>query len=351
MSTQPPPKKPAPIVAIKQYVEARATNLEKLMRGTGLDLDRFLTLALNQTLQNPLLLECSRESWFDALQKCATHGLLPDGIHGALVPYKQRVTFQPMYQGLVQRAYETKLVTKLWAEVVYAGERFDVRLGDEPKLFHEPDVDRGDPARLVACYACARVNGETHFTVLFPKDVARHKASSKTASRSDGPWQTATAEMWKKTALIALSKTLPHFAAEARRFSELASEAERDDSIIDVTPIEDAPPPTVMDQAKERLRAGAPALTLDEDATARLREAMAAPGKVVPMEPEREPGSDDGEATPPPSHDSSHDCFHQPIHGRAVSQGKLIVCPDCKAELTVVQLRAAEGRFAQQGGK
>lgn len=344
MTTQPPPKKPAPIVAIKQYVEARATNLEKLMLGTGLNLDRFLTLALNQTLQNPLLLECSRESWFDALQKCATHGLLPDGIHGALVPYKQRVTFQPMYQGLVQRAYETKLVTKLWAEVVYAGERFDVRLGDEPKLYHEPDVDRGDPSKLVACYACARVNGETHFTVLFPKDVARHKASSKTASRSDGPWQTATAEMWKKTALIALSKTLPHFAAEARRFAELASESERDDSIIDVTPIEEAPPP-VMDVAKERLRASAP-VVVTPGAQFEVEHPQATDERIeaASVNAQREPGSDDG--SPP-----SHDCFHQPIHGRAVSQGKLIACPDCKAELTVVQLRAAEGRFAQQGGK
>lgn len=103
-------------------------------------------------------------------------------------------------------------------------------------------------------------------------------------------------------------------------------------------------PPANMDQAKERLRAGAPALTLDEDATARLREAMAAPGNVVPMEPEREPGSDDG---PPPS----HDCFHRPIHGRTMALGKTVVCPDCHADVTLIQLRAAEGRFAQQGGK
>lgn len=106
-------------------------------------------------------------------------------------------------------------------------------------------------------------------------------------------------------------------------------------------------PPANMDQAKERLRASAPTVHAGGMEPEALRAAMESPGNVVPMEPEREPGSDDGEATPPPSHDSSHDCFHQPIHGRAVSQGKLIVCPTCRAELSNVQLRAAEGRYAQ----
>lgn len=317
MSSQPPAKKPAPIVAIKHYVEARSQNLERIVQGTGINLQRFMTLAFNQTLQTPSLTTCTPASWFDALQKCATHGLLPDGIHGALVPYKDRVTFVPMYQGLVQRAYQTKLVTKLWADVVYEGEHFEVILGDEPRLRHVPSDDRGDPAKLVACYACAKVNGETHFAVLFSKDVARHRAASKTATRSDSPWQTHTAEMWKKTALISLSKTLPHFNSEAMKFSELASESERDE-IIDVELKPEDEKPSQLEQAKEKLRASAP---------------------HEPPAEQTKPDLKSGEA-----------CFHPATWRLAdkLPQGKTLVCPDCgKDNLTASDVLEAQNRAGQ----
>lgn len=330
-----PAKQQPPIVAIKAYVEARRGNLSAALAGTGVNLDRFLTLALNQSLQTPALTACTPASWFDALQKCATHGLLPDGIHGALVPYKDRVTFQPMYQGLVQRAYQTGMVARIWAEVVYEGERFDVRLGADPTLVHIPDPERGDPVKLFAVYACAKVNGETHFTALFKRDVARHKAASKTANRSDSPWNTATAEMWKKTGIIALSKVLPHFHADSMKVAELVSDAEADDirrdEAIDVVPIAEDRPPQ-MDAATERLRAEAP-----------KAEPALRPRDTEPPA-ERQPGEDDGDTkgdVPPP------ECFHEEIHGRTPAPGRTIVCSKCTAALTVVQLRAAEGRYAR----
>lgn len=253
MTKEAAPKQIQPILAIKGYVSARGDNLAAALRGTGLDLQRFLTLAFNQTLTNQALLECTPASWFDALQKAGAHGLYPDGIHAALVPYSgtmkvrvgtgaiekrsvKMVQFQPMYQGLVQRAYATKMVSRVWAEVVYQGETFEEISGSDPKIIHEKRADRGSKSDgLVAVYACARVNGETHFLVLYPDEVARHRAASKTADQPSSPWNTHEPEMWKKTAMIALSKTLPHFNAAGQRFAEMVSEAERADlGAIDV---------------------------------------------------------------------------------------------------------------------
>lgn len=314
MSTNLPakPKSTPQIVAIKQYVEQRQANIEKLVAGTGISLQRFLQLALNQTLRVPDLLACSKESWFDALQACATHGLLPDGIHGALVPYKSKVTFQPMYQGLVQRAYQTRMVTKIWAEVVYEGEAFSLVLGMDPSLAHTPKPDRGDAKQLVGCYACARVNGETHFVFMYPQEVARHKASSKTASRSDSPWNTHPAEMWKKTAIIALSKTLPHFHADASKFADLVSEDGQQDrgEIIDVSFMDVQDDRSDIDKAKERLRQQQPQ----------------PPASDPEPTKERQPGEDDGDERP-----ERPGAGCQTNHATLITprDGHSIECPEC----------------------
>lgn len=280
---------------LQHYVRGRQLSLEKSLTGTGLNLDRFLMLAYNAVRTNAELLDCSPGSWLTALQTAATHGLLPDGIHGALVPYAKKVTFQPMYQGLVQRAYQTKMVTKVWAEVVYKEDEFDANLGTDPKIVHKPAPDRGDEKSLIAVYACALVNGETHFTILSRRDVMRHKAVSKAATKAGGPWDKHEAEMWKKTALIVLAKTLPHFHADAMKFAELADATERDDNmdIIDIAP--DAPAETEkkepLQEVKQRLRDTAP------------KPAETKADDVVPAE--REIGADDNDEPLPPA-----DCKH-----------------------------------------
>lgn len=108
-------------------------------------------------------------------------------------------------------------------------------------------------------------------------------------------------------------------------------------------------PPANMEQAKERLRGtreSAPAVVVTPQAQFEVEHPHATDERAEAAEvnAQREPGSDDG---PPPS----HDCFHRPIHGRTVAAGKTVLCPECKADVTLIQLRAAEGRFAQQGGK
>lgn len=111
--------------------------------------------------------------------------------------------------------------------------------------------------------------------------------------------------------------------------------------------------PTTMDAAKERLRAAAPAVLAEAPPSPNLRV-----DTVTPIDPTlfREPGQDDDEApNEVPLVVAVHDaqgCYHVSIHGRAVPQGKTVVCHDCKADVNGVQLRAAEGRYANaKGGK
>jgi recombination protein RecT len=306
----------AKIEIVRDYVIARQPSLQAMIEGTGLSLNRFMSLAFNAVRKTPSLLECTKESWMLSLQLAATHGLLPDGIHGALVPYKGEVTFQPMYQGLVQRAYQTKTVTKIWAEVVYRGEEFKAKLGTDPSIDHVPNEDRGDQKDLIACYACAQVNGVTHFVLLSRKDVMRHKASSKTAEREDGMWKKHEAEAWKKTAIIALSKTLPHFSEAAQKYAELIHDTEDADSIIDIVPeamtTEPATPKAPLQDVKERLKATAP------------KPAAQAQPEPELVEAERQPGEDDG---------PGEQCSHPEVVAQ-VKAGKLTIAsepPTCEA--------------------
>ncbi len=305
------------ITVIQEFVRARQVHLTDMAKGTGLNMERFMALAFNAVRKTPALADCTPESWMTSLQTAATHGLLPDGVHGALVPYGKEATFVPMAQGLVQRAYQTKMVDKIWAEVVYTDDVFKVQLGTDPMIEHIPASDRGDPDRLVAAYACAIVNGTTHFTLLSKRDVMRHMASSKTASRSDGPWKTHTAEMFKKTAINVLSKTLPHFHADAQKFAELVHDSESDDMIIDIpasalTAPEPAAPKAPLQDVKEKLRQTAPA---------KQQPATEAPD----VAPTREPGDDAEEA--------SEVCTHPEVVA-AIKAGTVTIAsepPTCKA--------------------
>lgn len=353
------PKKPAPIVAIKDYVMARSHNLAAALKGTGVDIDRFLILALNQTLQTPLLLQCTPASWFDAMQKAATHGLLPDGIHAALVPYKftdknakpivseYRVQFMPMFQGLVQRAYQTEIVSKIWARVVYQDDEFDVEEGDTPRITHRPaqNGDRNDD-RLVAAYACAKIGQEVVFAVLYPRDIKRHEAASKTADSSSSPWQTAKAEMWKKTAIISLSKTLPHYNAKGMKYAQLVSESEREDlalpAPIEVSFLPEAQAPSGLNPLKEQLRAQAEEKRGEPSKVEQMAQAIGAQPNEEQIAAEtraaaktHDPDAPDAEKEPPPP------CEHKGLWRLAknADPNNKLVCVDCDRDVPVSEIQ------------
>jgi recombination protein RecT len=169
---------------------------------------RFCLLAENMLRKNPKLLECNPRSFALAILQMAEFQLEPVMGHCYPVPYKQNVTMQLGYQGMIQLARNSGRIVNIWAEVVREGDDFEYTLGTDRKITHVRKSALG--AKLLHAYACATyVNGGLDCVVLSADEVEARRKVSKSASFGDSPWKNWPEEMWKKTAVRALYKYLP----------------------------------------------------------------------------------------------------------------------------------------------
>ena len=56
-----------------------------------LKVERFIRVALNATMRQPELLQCTQESFFRAMLDLSSYGLEPDGRRAHLIPYNRKV--------------------------------------------------------------------------------------------------------------------------------------------------------------------------------------------------------------------------------------------------------------------
>lgn len=169
---------------------------EKLLRMIGVQMQRV-----------PKLGNCTIISVLDCAMTCSELGLAP-GILGDvyLIPYNNVCTCIIGYRGLLKLVRRSGLISTIQAEVVREGDEFHWRLGMDAALHHEPKA--GADAKLTHAWAMAKFrDGAFQFVVMRASEVEAIRQRSK--AKSNGPWVTDTAEMWKKTALRRLCKMLP----------------------------------------------------------------------------------------------------------------------------------------------
>jgi recombination protein RecT len=169
--------------------------------------DRFFEVVIAAS-KNDLIAKCSPVSVIEAVVRAAQWGLLPDGVHGALVPYGQNCTFVPMYRGLVAAYRRSGDIKQVWADVVCEGDEFEYEQGMNPILRHVPKAKvRTDPAKVTHAYACARwKDGHVDFVVMSIDELEFVWRKSRA---QNGPWKTDTVAMFLKTPVRRLSKFLP----------------------------------------------------------------------------------------------------------------------------------------------
>lgn len=173
--------------------------------------DRMARIVLTALRINPKLAETSEASFLGAVLTAAQLGLevnTPLG-HAYLIPYGRDCQLIIGYQGMVELARRSGVVTSLYAYPVHEGDRFEFTLGLEPTLQHEPskapDRDRKPVSHV---YAVAhQKDGPPIFVVLTWSEVMARKARSR--SGNNGPWKTDTTAMALKTAVRSLWKWLP----------------------------------------------------------------------------------------------------------------------------------------------
>jgi len=205
-----------------------------------IDTARFTRVAMSSLRRNPRLLQCNPTSFLSALLQSAALGLEPDTAlgHSYLVPYGKEATLVVGYEGYMDLAYRSGVVSSIHANVVRDADEFDWGEGSEPYITHRPlavpqSYTQNNQTFLSGrdvthAYAVARLIGGGHVQVVMVKSELDAIKSRSRASH-DGPWVTDPVAMMKKTAIRQLRKFLP-MSANARSLHMAAALDEQADA-------------------------------------------------------------------------------------------------------------------------
>lgn len=250
-------------------------NMKKLNALMGSDAQgQKLLIACVQVLQQtPALLECTPESFFLAIMRCAELKLFPGPANEcAIVPFRDNdrgvtlAQFMPMYMGLAKLCYQGGFVKQITPGIVLEGDEFSFSKGSHGFLHHRPALEPREGRKRIAYYNFIKtIEGGELFEVMVPEDVDRFKARSRGANSKFSPWNSKHPEdydwMALKTVFKQNQKMLPRSPELSRAVSydaesEGASEAK--ENLFDFTGIIDAEYSTVPPKAPSADGASAP---------------------------------------------------------------------------------------------
>ena len=238
---------------LTQFLEGETDAIQKVI-AEHVTAERLVKVAITAVLKNPALLECSHESMALALMEVGSLGLEPTGVLGQayLVPYynkntsQKEVQLQVGYRGMAELVYRGGKVYDIDPQVVHEGDDFEYSLGLQPVLRHVPS---GGEGMLTHAYAIARYTiGESKFVVLPREEVLKIKASSKGRG---GPWVDWEEEMWKKSAVRRICKTLPMSTALERAIAK--DDAVATGTVEDAEVVSSEPLPSKSERMAEEL--------------------------------------------------------------------------------------------------
>ena len=191
---------------------------------------RFCRVAINAVQQTRDMEEVvqtapGRDSIYTACLQAASDGLLLDKRQAALVVYFEKgkgkvAKYMPMYQGLLELAHGSGVISKIVCQLVHAADTFAVSptaLGCP--VHHELPADafsdRGE-IRGGYAYAVFKDGKFSDAQVMSVADINKIMARSKTAEW--GPWKTDWSEMARKTLIRRLVKYLPRTIPGLEKF-------------------------------------------------------------------------------------------------------------------------------------
>jgi len=241
-------------VSLRGWFEAQKGEIARAVP-KHIDPERLVRVALTACVQNPALLNCSRESLMQATLQSASLGLMPDGVMGQayLIPYGEKAQFQIGYQGLLELAMRTDRIAAIIADVVHEKDKFEFhRSVAEDHFLHRPYEGDDDPGAPTHVYCIVRrKDGTASVTVLPKAKVEREHRAHSRASKA-GPWVSHWEAMARKTAVLVALK----FEQKSTELSRAIAVEERVDqgieipaeAIIDAVEVKAEPQPSALDK-------------------------------------------------------------------------------------------------------
>lgn len=198
------------------------SNLDKLHSEIAMSLPvhlknnakRYARQLMTLYSSNEYLRRCTLPSLLGSLMTASALGLdlSPQLGQCYIIPYKDQAQFQLGYKGMINLAYRSGQVKRVFADVVREKDHFVYSKGLHAKLEHEEaDGDEEERGNIMYAYALAEfVNGGYAFEVWRWSRVMGHaKKFSQAYNKSSSPWKSDPEAMGKKTMIKAIWKYLP----------------------------------------------------------------------------------------------------------------------------------------------
>lgn len=233
MTTEIATKKQTPLQEIRLTMESKEMREQiKMALPPHIQVEKFIRVVTTAIVNDPKLTSANRISLYNSCMRCAADGLIPDGKEAALVTFGDQVVYMAMIAGVLKKLRNSGELEMIDSQVVYAADKFTYRPGIDEMPIFEPNWfgDRGD---AIGVYAVAKTKDGGYFVEIMNKEQV---ASIQKVSRSKTVWEGSfKTEMWRKSAIRRLAKRLPSS-------TDLEQVIEREDEMIDLPKVEEAPP-------------------------------------------------------------------------------------------------------------
>lgn len=214
------------LAVLENQLKPLAPRLEMVL-DNRVPVGRLLQTIMISCERLPMLLDCDRQSLFNAAMSAAVLGLEVDGVTGQayLIPFKGRAQLVIGYKGMNTLAARSGITVT--GEVVREGDDFDF---DEGEGWVKHKKKLGDMSRrIIAAWAKAAAIGRPPVVKVIALDeLLAVKAKSPGATRRDSPWNDPAIgypAMCEKTAKRRLFRNMPlNIAQLAARMDEAVDE-------------------------------------------------------------------------------------------------------------------------------
>lgn len=184
----------------------------------------FATHVSIMAKQDPKIAQCDPVSILKGMMACVRLDMMPNTPeqYVALIPYGRELQFQVMYRGLTQLAYNSGIVNKIDAQLVFPEDEWNIEEGTERKLVHKWTVesltrDRTKADEALFVYSTAVMNtGEKAFQIMTQSEIKQIKDQAVKATGNETPWSKWQAEQYKKTVVKRFAKLLPKSSTDNR---------------------------------------------------------------------------------------------------------------------------------------
>lgn len=206
---------------IRNQLISLTPEITKALPQANLEIDRqikavsIIRTAITLINESPKLEECSSTSLMGGILRIATLGLelSPEIAQCYLIPFKGHAKVIIGYKGLIVLAMRTGLVNRIWGDLVYTEDHFEILSGsEERKLIHRPKlVPPSQRGQILGAYAVVeKTNGSHVWKFLWDEEIQEIRKNAYGSTSKESPWNTHYKSMAMKTAIRSLlTKDIP----------------------------------------------------------------------------------------------------------------------------------------------